>query len=182
MTQQNDQLLLYKDDLIQRLEQSHLAFDALLARMTQDQLTGLPVVGRWIMRDVLAHFIAHEQHALHEIRLALSGQHVHPDYGDGDAFNEGAVSSRRGETLAEVREAWEVSRRQVVTLVESLADDDFDPFGPVVEALSDTIDGALGNNTYEHYAEHARQIEEALHAPAAPTVRQWRSGHSPSPG
>lgn len=182
MAQQNDQLLVYKDDLIQRLERSHVMFDALLARMTQDQLTGLPVVGHWIMRDVLAHFIAHEQHALHEIRLALSGQHVHPNYGDGDAFNEGAVSSRRGETLAKVREAWEVSRRQVVTLVENLADDDFHPSGPVVEALGDTIDGALGSNTYEHYAEHARRIEEAVGAPASHPVRQWRSGSGPSAG
>lgn len=163
---QNDQSLVSKDDLIQRLEQSHLAFDALLARTTQDQLTRLPVVGHWVMRDVLAHFIAHEQHALEEIRLARRGHRVDPDYGDSDAFNEGAVSAWRGQSLAEVRRAWEVSRRQVVTLVEGLSNEDVDPSGPVVEALGDTIDGALANNTYEHYAVHGRQIEEALRASA----------------
>lgn len=162
MAQRTDQTLVSKDDLLQHLEQSLLEFDALLARMTQDQLAGLAGVGHWVMRDVLAHFIAHEQHALEEIRLARAGQHVYPSYADGDAFNEGAVSGRRVETLAKVREAWEVSRRQVVTLVESLADDDFDPSGPVVEALGDTIDGALANNTYEHYGERGQQIEEAL--------------------
>lgn len=167
---QSDPSPVFRNELIRRLERSHAVFDALLGRMTGDQLNGLPVVGHWVMKDVLAHFIAHEQHVLDEIRLARRGHRVDPDYGDTDTFNEGAVSAWRGESLAEVRRAWEVSRRQVVTLVNDLPDDAFDPSGRVVAALGDTIDGALANNTYEHYAEHGPQIGEAIGERAVPRI------------
>lgn len=47
-----------------------------------------------------------------------------------------------------------VSARQVVAAVAALAEADFDPAGPLAAALDDTIDGALANNTYAHWAEH----------------------------
>jgi len=47
----------------------------------------------------------------------------------------------------------------VITAVRALSDADYDLNGPVAQVLEDTIDGALGNNTYDHYAEHLPEIE-----------------------
>ena len=69
------------------------------------------------------------------------------------------VAERQQPHLADLLQAWEASHQQVITAVRALSDADYDLNGPVAQVLEDTIDGALGNNTYDHYAEHLPEIE-----------------------
>jgi hypothetical protein len=160
---QDDQLVT-KDELLRRLEDGHATVEAVLARLSDAQMDEPNVVGAWSVKDILAHFIAHEQRALAELQHALRGERMAVDHGSGDEFNAEAVTWRHGQSPAEVRAAWEASYRQVVAAVASLSAEGFNPSGPVVAALDDTIDGALANNTYEHYTEHLSQIEAWLQA------------------
>ena len=119
-------------------------------------------VGNWSVKDVLAHLVAHEQRALQELQFALRGEQYQIDHGSNDAFNDQAVNDSRSFTFKDQFNNWKESYRQVVAAVEALSDADFDPSGKVVKSLDDTIDGALGNNTYEHYDAHADEIEAWL--------------------
>jgi uncharacterized protein (TIGR03083 family) len=151
-----------KAELLDRLQRDHTRLEAVLDRLTPAQLTAPGAIGAWSIKDLLAHLIAHEQRALEEVRSALRDERLEIDHAANDAFNAGAVTAYRALSLAAVREAWEASYRQVVETVATLPDAAFDPSGPVVAALADSIDGALANNTYAHYAEHRRQIETSL--------------------
>jgi hypothetical protein len=111
------------------------------------------------VRDLLAHFVAHEQHALDEIARAGRGERVTVDPGALDEFNAGAVFAWSTLEAADALATWHRSFHRVVEIVEALADADFAPGSVLEQALGDTVDGALANNTYAHYAEHAPDLE-----------------------
>jgi uncharacterized protein (TIGR03083 family) len=150
-----------KSELLKRLDAAHARIDAILARLSPEQRTEVNTVGAWSIMDLIAHVIAHEQRALNELRHALRGERFEPDY-DEDDFNEKAVAASRSLSYEQVKANWDRSFAEVVAAIEALSDADFDPSGNVVQMLGDTIDGAFGNNTYDHYAEHMPTIEALL--------------------
>lgn len=151
-----------RDELLARLEREKGRLDAVLDRLTPEQLAAPDLIRDWSITDLLAHLIAHEQRALREIEHALRGDRLAIDHAANDAFNEAAVAAYRAHPFAIVRNAWDASYQAVVTAVAALPDAAFDPAGEIVATLEDSIDGALGNNTYGHYAEHRREIEAWL--------------------
>jgi hypothetical protein len=148
-----------KTELLDRLERERGALAAELDKLTPGQLVKPGVVGAWSIKDLLAHIIAHEQRALQEVQCALRGEQLAVDHNAIDAFNDQAVTSSEVRPVEEVRSAWEASSCEVIDAVAVLPDVAFDPSGPVVAVLGDSIDGALGNNTYLHYAEHRQEVE-----------------------
>lgn len=148
--------------ILQRLRIGDVEADQVLTGMTPRHLTGVAITGDWSVRDVVAHLIAHEQFALAAIRRATGDGGTALAYTDLDGFNAGAVAAMRPLEPRMVTAAWRTSRREVIALVERLPDDAFDPTGPIVAELGDSIGGALGNTTWEHWAEHVAEIREAL--------------------
>lgn len=146
-----------KAELLSRLIQGKAEIDAALAALSPEMMVASGALGGWSVKDLIAHFIAHEQRALGELRSALRGGPLPPD--PGDDLNRRAVEASRWHALEDVRADWERSFKQLVTAVELLSDSDFDPAGGVVYVLGDTIDGALANNSYEHYAEHLAEVQ-----------------------
>ncbi len=51
-----------------------------------------------------------------------------------------------------------------MTEIEALPDAYFSTSHPITAVLDDTIDGALANNTYDHYREHLPDIEQVIEA------------------
>jgi hypothetical protein len=151
-----------KAELLRRLHDSCQRFNALLARLTPEQKLAPNVIGVWAVKDLLAHFIAHEQRALDQIHHALLGEAYHFAHECNDTFNEGAVLAYWAQSYADVYAAWSRSVEVVIAEVSRLNYADFDPGGRVVQLLDDTINGALANNTYEHWAEHGGQVEAWL--------------------
>jgi hypothetical protein len=116
-------------------------------------------IGRWSVRDLLAHFVAHEQRALAEIAAAQQGKGRAPDPNGMDEFNAGAAFAWAPLQAAEALAAWDRSHRRVVEVVEEMTEADFAPGSSLEQALGDTVDGALANNTYAHYAEHVPALK-----------------------
>ena len=150
-----------KYELLQRLHKGCEQFRHLIAPLTHAELGTPGVLGAWSIKDIVAHFIAHEQFALGELAAARNGEAFEYPVEGTDAINAAATAQHSGTPAEQVLLRWEQSFRQVVALAEALAEADFAPDSAVVQRLGDTIDGALANNTYEHYAEHT------------PAVREW---------
>lgn len=147
-----------KQELLQRLQSGYARFQQLIAHLTPAQLQAPGVIGRWSIKDLIAHFIAHEQFALSEIAAAQRGEKYHSPFQDSDEINAAVVEQYADTPAEEVFAAWETSFRGVVAAVQALADAEFAADGAVARLLEDTIDGALANNTYEHYAEHTPAV------------------------
>ena len=116
-------------------------------------------IARWSVRDLLAHFVAHEQRALAEITAAWRGERLEIAPNGTSEFNAGGVLAWTPLQPAEVLAAWDRSYRRVVRIVEELSEADFALGSALEQALGDTVDGALANNTYTHYAEHVPALE-----------------------
>jgi hypothetical protein len=75
-----------------------------------------------------------------------------------DEFNAGAAFASAPLQPVEALAAWDRSFRRVIEAVEELTEADFAPGSSLEQALGDTVDGALANNTYAHYAEHVQAL------------------------
>ena len=53
---------------------------------------------------------------------------------------------------------------ETLTQPNTIGMQEYDPNGPLCAIHGDTIDGALGNNTYGHYAEHLPEVQAWLRA------------------
>ena len=102
-------------------------------------------IGGWSVRDLLAHFVAHEQRAVAEIAAARRGERLAIDPNGTSEFNAGAVFAWALLQPAEALAAWDRSYRRVVGLVEELSEADFAPGCALEQVLADTVDGALAS-------------------------------------
>ena len=152
-----------RTELLLRLERAYNRFRDAIAPLTETELQTAGAAGKWSIQDLVAHFIVHEQAALCELKHARRGERYQPAEQDTDRTNDLAVEEWAGYSSGYVLQAWEKSFRQVVAAVQGLHETDFDPAGALVQALGDTIDGAFGNNTYGHYAEHFPSVEAWIH-------------------
>lgn len=152
-----------KAELLRRMERSFRYFDWLLTRVASEGDPEAPgVTGEWSVKDVVAHLIAHEQRTIEEIAWAKHGETLPIKHEENDSFNDGAVYACRAMSFEFVCKQWRRSYQSVVETISSLDEADFDPESGVVKALDDSIDGAVANNTYEHYHHHGAEIEAWL--------------------
>jgi uncharacterized protein (TIGR03083 family) len=160
----NTQEIVGKRELVDRIVRGRLEFLRAVVALPDDAWETPNVVGEWSVKDLLAHLIAHEQRALDELNTARRGEKYTFPSGDNDTFNARAVTQYKKRTSEQVRAAWLASTNRIIAAVQELSDADFEPESPVCALLEDTIDGALANNTYEHYAEHLPEVQEWLRA------------------
>jgi hypothetical protein len=169
-------------ELLGRLRRGQAEVADLIAQFGEEQAAAPGGDGEWSVADVLAHFIVHQQHALAELRHALRGERPPHDHRTNDQRNADAVESMRSRSWADVRHAWESSCMDLVAQIAALADSDFDPTGPVVQTLDDTIDGAVANNSYEHWAEHLPQLRDRLRTRTAADAPRGQAPLRQPPG
>jgi hypothetical protein len=148
-----------RSELLARIRTSRDSVASLLATIPPEVFLRSDSIGHWSARDLLAHFVAHEQRALAEIASARRGERLASDPMVANEFNAGAVFAWAVFGPAEARAAWDRSYRRVIEIIEELAEADFAPGSVLEQALGDTLDGALANNTYTHYAEHLPALE-----------------------
>ena len=100
-----------KGELLLRVRTERDAVTALLASLPPAALLRSDAIGRWSVRDLLAHFVAHEQRALAEIAAARRGERLPSELADVDEFNAGAVLAWSALGPEEARAAWDQSHR-----------------------------------------------------------------------
>lgn len=149
-------------EILDCLHGEYQRFQDRLRCLTDEQMAHPGTIRDWSVKDLIAHLIAHEQRALQELRLALGGERMAIDHAAVDAFNDGAVTGSRPYSSEEVRRAWKRSFDEVVAVVEGVPERCFDLSHPITLLLDDSIDGALANNTYDHYREHMADLELAI--------------------
>jgi hypothetical protein len=148
-----------KSELLARIKTSRDAVASMVVAIPLEASLQSDTIDRWSVRDLLAHFVAHEQRALAEIAAAQRGECVATNSDGMSEFNAGATFAWAPLQADEALAAWDRSYRRVVEIVEELTEADFVPGSALEQALGDTVDGALANNTYAHYAEHLPALE-----------------------
>ena len=110
------------------------------------------VVEEWSVKDLVGHITTWETETMRNVRRFLDTQEV-TRYPDTDAFNDRTVRGKRDTPLDELLSDLERTHGDTVGFVRDLSEDVLDL--PEVE-------WRLRIDTYEHYLEHARHIDEWL--------------------
>jgi hypothetical protein len=164
-----------KDIFLARLLRERDKFELLVNRLGfSRQLTMPGVLGKWSIKDILAHLLAYELYIadrmgeiLHsEVYVpcrtqnaldAFLDQFGYPDYGspllDDDAPNDWVIEKYRNVSLEDVVMQEVQAFASIVTSLQLMSEEMID---------SHNLYERIANNTYKHYRDHIRDIRKWL--------------------
>jgi hypothetical protein len=126
---------------------------AAYAVLSEAEMTAPGVVGKWSVKDLIAHVSAWERESLKHVPAILAGRRTprySAVYGGIDAFNATSVARDRDLPLTEVLGRRDRTHRRLLALIARLPD----------EALAGEtrVRRRLRLDTYGHYPRHAGAI------------------------
>jgi hypothetical protein len=156
-----------KTELLDTMQRSFAAFEALLAPLSAAQLTTPNVHGEWSIKDVLVHLATWQGRAAEIMEAAQRNEQpqLNPSIKtdeDMNLFNDAVFAANRSYPLVEARQDFRVSYQRLQAAVEALSEEalfDSQRFAWTKEQpLWRTAEG----DTFGHYEEHAPVIEKWL--------------------
>jgi hypothetical protein len=153
-----------KDELVRRIQNGYRQFEAMLAPLSEAQMTTPNVNGPWSVKDNLAHLTFWQEY----LRSHLEGiptNHKPPEFMPGpsteDEENEHIYQENKDRPLAEVQAAFHASYQRVLSAVQSLSDEALNA-PPPWNTSGNPIWLFIVGETYEHYEEHGGIIQRWL--------------------
>jgi hypothetical protein len=153
-----------KSEFLALIQSEFTRFADALANIPDDILTTRPVVEWWTLKDVIGHITTWEQESLESLEhLRQHGQIkllglVSDD--DVSRYNKRAAAFKRDWPLARLRADFEATHRALVAAIENLSDAQLQTQLPAPFPEGFTLEKYLASDTWEHYREHAGQIEK----------------------
>jgi len=164
-----------KAELLQRINQSWQALDAVVRSLSDAQLAS-PGPEEWSIKDHLTHLMAWENSMVYLLRgrarhLGLGVDEALYLRGDDDEINAAIQQKHRDRTLAEVLTQWRSVHQQMLAALARLSDSDlgktysqFLPDEPG-EDSGEAVLSRISGNTYEHFDEHRAYIQSVAAGP-----------------
>ena len=150
-----------KPELIQRIETDWARLQASLDGLDEEQLHTPGVVGEWSVKDILAHIAACQTLLIATMFKAERG--VVPEATGNDA----AVDKQNAQWYREMKDrafdqVWEdldSSFHQILARLEKWSEKDLFDAKRFKWMKGKPFERYIAGNSYEHYVEHAEQIE-----------------------
>ncbi len=142
-----------RQQLLARLDQAWLAFQASYAGLTDAQMVAPGVTDDWSVKDLIAHVTWWEEEAikhLPEIAEGITPARYATQYGGIDAFNAQMTTLKHDLPLAAVLRQMEDTHRRLVAYLQTIPEDHF--------ARETRFRRRLRLDTYSHYPIHTQAI------------------------
>lgn len=156
-----------KAELLEMMERGYTAFEALLAPLSEAQLTESGVSGDWSLKDILVHLATWQGRAAQILEAAQRNEQpqltpsIKTDE-EMDQFNNTTFAANRSRPLAEVKQDFHASYQQLLAATEALGEVDlFDP-GRFAWMKGNALWTTAEGDTFGHYDEHKPAIEAWL--------------------
>jgi|SRR5690242_13213116 len=138
-----------RNDLVRRGREAHQRLAALLAAMSEEQMTRPGVTGDWSVKDHLAHLTWWGRRVITVLQGGADPIDAMPgDEKTEDEINANVYSANRDRSLTDVRADFEATHRDMQQLIETLPD----------ETLAAKEGWISGNSDY-HYNEHLEMFQ-----------------------
>lgn len=157
-----------KDDLLRRIAASWGALAAIIAPLSETEMTARPG-GQWSVKDNLAHLAAWEGRA---IALLTRGQTMRESFGLPPDTPEGEDTSHingilwerhKDDSLPEVLEWWRGTHAALLRALAPFTHRQLsEPYSGTTEG--EPLGGVVMGNTVGHYPEHAKMITDVVGA------------------
>ncbi len=151
-----------RDELLNRIRQSHVDFATALAGIPDDVMVTRPVVDWWTLKDVMGHVAMWERVAIQFVedyqRDGMPASLGLKDDAAVDEYNKRGAALRQDYSLARVRAEFDAAQRDLVAAVEPLSDAQLNAPLPAPWGDGVTLERLIAWNSYEHTPEHIEQI------------------------
>ncbi len=151
-----------KSAFLTAVDREYQALQDLISRFSDEEMEVPERIGKWSLKDMLAHILWHEREM---IGLLTQRALVGSPWWDlpTDERNERIDQEFREWGLAQVREEAHRVHHDLRALLAALDDQDLNDPARFAGFPPDWSPGMiLAQNTFEHYAEHARDLMRLL--------------------
>lgn len=140
--------------ILQRLNRGWLALLESIQGLPEAAATQPGVVGTWSVKDLLGHVTTWEEEAIRAVSQVARGAPTprYRSYGGIDAFNAREAARKTALSLLEIQRQLDDTHRRLLDIVSDTPKE--------LWATDTLIRRRLRWDTYAHYREHARQIQE----------------------
>ena len=152
-----------KTALLDTIQSGYNQFEALLAPLSEEQMTIPAVNGPWSVKDNIAHLTAWHDYLLNQLQGVIDGEKP-PKFMPGlseDEINEGFYQQNKDRPLAEVMADFRLSYQRILAAVQSISEEALNAPFPW-RKNGNAAWGLIAGNTYEHYEEHGNIIRRWL--------------------
>ncbi|HMB24570.1 MAG TPA: ClbS/DfsB family four-helix bundle protein [Anaerolineales bacterium] len=155
-----------KADLSESIRSGYRLFKELLSEFDPEQLTQPGAVGKWSIKDTVAHIVVHEQRMIWWMKEKLSGKcpalpqpYAMPD-DELNELNEQVYRENLDRTCDDVLHDLEATHMDALQLVETSVEEDL--FNPDRFQLltGEPLWEAIAANTFSHYEEHRQDVHK----------------------
>ena len=161
MTEQVD-----KTSILNEISTSYAALEEILAPLDKTQYFTEGVIPGWSIKDMLAH-IASWHHrlltwldaAIRNVEPAIAG----PDsVEEMDALNAQFYQENKSRPLDEVLTDFRTTHQQIMDIIQAMREEDLISPQRFAWSQGSPLWQLVAGDTYEHYQEHRKQIQEWL--------------------
>lgn len=152
-----------KAELLQRMQTGYEQFTALLAPLSEEQLTTPGVNDKWSIKDNVAHLITWQKHLIGMLTAIHNKETTLPDATSGmseDEENEVYYQANKDRTLSDIQSEFAASYQQTRQAVELLSEEELNT--PLEQLKDRPVWPWIVGNTFGHYEEHGQIIQRWL--------------------
>jgi hypothetical protein len=158
--------LIDKASIFNQMRTNYAALEEILAPLDKTQMTTKGVIDGWSIKDMLAH-IASWHHrlltwldaAIRNAEPAISG----PDnVEEMDALNAQFYQENKSRPLDEVLTEFRTTHQQIMDIIQVMREEDLISPQRFAWTQGSPLWQLVAGDTYEHYQEHRKQIQEWL--------------------
>ena len=135
-------------EILAHITPARVALISAIFGLSEDRLTAPGAVGKWSVKDVMAHIGHWEEVCLEELRIHMRGEHSGKDYRDAIALNDEWEAGLQALSLQESINMFETAHYQLFALLASLQP----------EQWSGYVRAWVQGSTWHHFEEHSEQI------------------------
>ena len=155
-----------KSQLLESIRAGHSRFMLVLAEFNHEQMTQPGVIGKWSLRDTVAHIVVHEQRMIRWMQERLHGDepvlpqpYAMPD-DELNQLNEQVYQEQQVRSLCDILHDFDQTHIEALTLVETAAEEDILDPGHFSLQGGEPLWEAIAANTFWHCAEHMQDIHK----------------------
>lgn len=153
-----------KSQLLESIQNGYHLFRALLSELDAEQMYQPGAVGKWSVKDTLAHIVVHEQRMIEWIAERLCGgtpaafQPYDMPETELDGLNEQIYQENLDRSLEDVLSDLARTHAKTLKLVETSREEDLLDPARFRLLRGEPLWEAIAANTFQHYEEHGQDI------------------------
>ncbi len=161
MTEQMD-----KDQILEEMHTNYAALEEILAPLDDTRMTTEGIIANWSIKDILAHIAAWHHRLLTWLHAAIRNEEPTISGPDSveemDALNLQFYEENKSRPLDEVLTDFRTTYLQITDIVQAMPEDNLTNPQRFSWAQGRPLLLLVAGDTYEHYQEHIKQIQEWL--------------------